>query len=112
MRPPPTGGGLGGRPNSEQDLQPAPPAHRVEGKRLLKLEADLYLETENGVVVIAFAPFTEGMKKWKQVAMAMAPGLAWWKAFRQRLDSLESSDRVVECWLVFGIEGQGVEISI
>ncbi|MDO8368393.1 MAG: UvrD-helicase domain-containing protein [Saprospiraceae bacterium] len=74
-------------------------------KRMLKLEADLYLETENGVVVISFAPFAEGMKKWKLVAQAVAPGLAWWREFQKR------SDYLVECWVVFPMEGQGVELS-
>ena len=85
-------------------------AERFQGNRLLKLEADLYIETENGSVVISFAPFAEGMKKWKQVAMALAPGLAWWREFRKRSDNLEPSDRVVQCWVVFVMEGQGVEV--
>ena len=96
-----------------------PPTYRVigeeanngMGKRLLKLEADLFLKTETGVVVIAFAPFAEGMKKWKQVAMALAPSLAWWQEFRKRSDDLGSSDRFVQYWVVFPIEGQGVEIT-
>ena len=75
--------------------------------RQLKLEADLFLETEHGVVVIAFAPFAEGMKKWKQVAMTLAPSLAWWREMQKRSDDLESSDRLVECWVMFGMEGQG-----
>ncbi|MFN0214028.1 MAG: UvrD-helicase domain-containing protein [Saprospiraceae bacterium] len=80
------------------------PAGEYYGKRLLKLEADLFLEPENGIVVIAFAPFAEGMKKWKQVAMTMVPGLAWWWELKKR------SDRMLECWVVFPMEGQGVQI--
>ena len=72
-----------------------------QGERLLALEADLFLETENGSVVIAFAHFAEGMKKWKQQALAMAPGLAWW-------GEAVLSDRLVQCWVVFPVEGQAV----
>jgi len=105
--------------SSEEGSKLMPPTYRVigeeanngMGKRLLKLEADLFLKTETGVVVIAFAPFAEGMKKWKQVAMALAPSLAWWQEFRKRSDDLGSSDRFVQYWVVFPIEGQGVEIT-
>ena len=89
-------------------LNPSPTGKA--GSRLLKLEADLFLETEKGWVVIAFAPFAEGMKKWKQLAIGLAPGLAWWQALKKRSDDLQSSDRLVECWVVFGLEGQGVEV--
>ncbi|MBC7773968.1 MAG: hypothetical protein H7246_00915, partial [Phycisphaerae bacterium] len=109
--PPLAGRGPEGRSSSEQGFQAAPPAFRVVGedanngteRRLLKLEADLFLETENGAVVIAFAPFAEGMKKWKQHAQGLAPGLAWWQ---------HAMERSVSCWVVFPIEGQMVEISL
>ena len=83
------------------------------GKRLLKLEADLYLETEKGAVVIAFAHFAEGMKKWKQQATAQTPSLAWWRELEQskRSDSATPSDRSVEYWVVFLIEGQALRVS-
>lgn len=76
-------------------------AESFQDKRLLKLEADLFLETEHGAVVIAFAPFAEGMKKWKPQALALAPSLAWWR---------ELQKRSLRCWVVFPMEGQGVEL--
>lgn len=71
------------------------------GKRVLKLDIDLFLETETGVVVIAFAPFAEGMKKWKQMAQNLAPSLCWWR---------EVKKSAVQCWVVFAMEGQAVEM--
>jgi ATP-dependent helicase/nuclease subunit A len=80
-------------------------AKTSEGKsRLLKLEADLYLETEHGIVVIAFAPFAEGMKKWKQQAQSVENRLAWWRELQKR------SGGTLQCWVVFPMEGQGVEL--
>ena len=79
------------------------------GSRLLKLETDLFLETENGAVVISFAPFTEGMKKWKHMAMAVVPSLAWWQELRKLADDSNSSDRVVQLFVIFPLEGQMVE---
>jgi hypothetical protein len=75
-------------------------AEGFQGKRLLKLEADLLLETENGVVVIAFAPFAEDMKKWKQLALAMTPALAWWKQIQKG---------AAQHWVVFPMEAQALE---
>lgn len=76
-----------------------------EGKsRLLKLEADLYLETGQGIVIIAFAPFAEGMKKWKQQALSVGNGLAWWREFERK------SGKAMQCWIVFPLEGQAVEL--
>ena len=73
----------------------------LQGKRLLKLEADLFLETTQGNVVILLAPFAEGMKKWKQVANSMMPVLAWWR---------QSYADPIQCWVVFPVEGQAVEL--
>ena len=96
--------------SNEQDTKPQSPHYRVVGedanngkrRRLLKLEADLHLETENGVIVIAFAPFAEGMKKWKHQAMMMAPGLVWWREIKK--------ESIRYC-VVFPVEGQYVELS-
>lgn len=79
-------------------------AECVQGKRLLRLEADLMLETEQGPVFISFAPFAEGMKKWKQHALSLAPGLAWWAEVQK--------PRNVETWVVFPLEGQAVELGV
>lgn len=69
--------------------------------RLLKLEADLFLQTPEGPVVIYFAPFAEGMKKWKQMAQNLAPVLAWWN---------EVKKEQVQCWIVFAMEAQAVPV--
>ncbi len=77
-------------------------AECFQGKRLLQLEADLVLETNNGQVVIAFAPFAEGMKKWKQQATTMMPALAWWSAIQKT---------EVQLWVVFPVEAQAVALN-
>jgi ATP-dependent exoDNAse (exonuclease V) beta subunit len=74
---------------------------RLLGQRQLTLEADLLLETPQGAVIIVFAPFAEGMKKWKQHAASLSPLLAWWSA---------QNISIVSCWVVFATEGQAVEI--
>jgi ATP-dependent exoDNAse (exonuclease V) beta subunit len=76
-------------------------AECFHGKRLLKLEADLLLETKNGWVVIAFAPFAEGMKKWKQQATTLMPALSWWKEIQKTSGQL---------WVVFPVEAQAVAL--
>ena len=86
-------------------------AEAYHGKRLLRLEADLFLETDQGVVVLAFGAFAEGMKKWKQQANALAPGLAWWREFCARSTDLKPAARSVKSWVVFPIEGQAVEVT-
>jgi ATP-dependent exoDNAse (exonuclease V) beta subunit len=75
-------------------------AEAPQGKRLLKLEADLYLETPSGPVILHFAPFAEGMKKWKQTVQGVSPLLAWWKVVKEG----------VEVWVIFGVEGQVVKV--
>jgi ATP-dependent exoDNAse (exonuclease V) beta subunit len=81
------------------------------GKRLLRLEADLFLETEPGPVIIAFAPFTEGMKKWKQVATAMLPRLAWWLPLLiEKMQKASNNDPNTQYWIVFPMEAQAVEV--
>ena len=77
-------------------------ANKGKGGRLLKLEAYLFLETEYGTVVIAFAPFAEGMNKWKQQVMVMIPELAWWREIKKH---------TIRCCIVFPIEGQYLELS-
>lgn len=75
--------------------------HHGRAKRLLRLEADLYLETAEGPVVFAFAPFAEGMKKWKQVAQPCANALSWWR---------QAKGASLRCWVLFPMEGQAVEL--
>lgn len=81
------------------------------GQRWLSMEADLFLETENGVVVIALAPFAEGMKKWKQVALSLSPSLAWWTQLQKASTGLRTFDGALQCWVVFPIEAQAVALS-
>jgi hypothetical protein len=76
----------------------------------LKLEADLFLETENGAVVVALAPFAEGTKKWKQVAQTLAPTLAWWRELRKRAGGIAPFDRDLAAWVLFPMEGLAVEL--
>lgn len=45
--------------------------------RLLRIEADLFLENQSQVCVLWFAGFAEGLKKWKQQTQSLAPLAAW-----------------------------------
>jgi hypothetical protein len=87
----------------------------LHGQRLLKLEADFFLENAEQSAVVLLAPFADGMKKWRQHAQALAPVLGWWRVMlRQRWsDELQSSGqpaKEVQFWVVFPIEGQAVEV--
>jgi hypothetical protein len=73
----------------------------AKAERLLRLEADLYLETAEGPVAIVFAPFAEGMKKWKQAAQPCANALSWWR---------QAKGPSLRCWALFPMEGQAVEL--
>jgi hypothetical protein len=90
----------------EQQFQPVKvlrkySAECFQGKRLLKLEAELVMETNNGQVVIAFAPFSEGMKKWKQQATTLMPALSWWREIKKT---------EVQLWVIFPVEAQAVAL--
>jgi ATP-dependent helicase/nuclease subunit A len=76
-------------------------ADASQGERLLKLEADLFLETPSGQVILHFAPFAEGMKKWKQTVQHASPLLAWWQVVMQGK---------IGAWVVFPVEGQVVKV--
>jgi ATP-dependent exoDNAse (exonuclease V) beta subunit len=88
------------------------PIDRLNGQRLLKLEADFFIENEETIAVVLFANFAEGMKKWRQQAQALAPVLGWWRVMlKQKWSSdSKSSDHSMQFWVVFPIEGQAVEL--
>jgi ATP-dependent helicase/nuclease subunit A len=76
------------------------------GKRFLRIEPDL-LEVQAGrVLTFTFAPFAEGMKKWKNHAQAFGPWLGWLRLGLQKA----YPDKICVCRVVFPIEGQMVEI--
>ena len=84
------------------------PLEGWQGKRLLQVQPDLFLENEDSVVAIQFANFAEGMKKWKQHAQSLAPLLGWTRMLLGQL----FPDKKVALWVVFGAEGQVVEIEV
>lgn len=49
----------------------------MAAQRLLKIEADLFLENSTTVCVLWFAGFAEGLKKWKQQTQSLSPLAAW-----------------------------------
>jgi ATP-dependent helicase/nuclease subunit A len=79
------------------------PLEGLINQRQLKIEADIFLETETQVTALLFAGFAEGMKKWKAQAQSVAP-LAGWTQFLLRQ---AYSEKNVEVWLVFPFEGMG-----
>ncbi|MBV6439687.1 MAG: DNA helicase UvrD [Haliscomenobacteraceae bacterium CHB4] len=76
------------------------------GQRVLKLEADFFLENDGSLAVVLFAPFAEGMKKWRQQVQALAPVLGWWRVLLRQV----WSNKEAQFWIVFPIEGQAVEL--
>jgi ATP-dependent helicase/nuclease subunit A len=83
------------------------PLRCEQAGQLLELEADLLLHLPNGgLAVIALVPNAEGMKKWKQNALALAGPLAW----TRHLLRTEQPTRDVSLWVVFGVDGQSVEM--
>ncbi|MBX2890910.1 MAG: UvrD-helicase domain-containing protein [Saprospiraceae bacterium] len=84
---------------------PSQPPHSDGRTRLLKLEADFFLENEENVAVVLFANFAEGMKKWRQQAQPLAQLLGWWRAMLK-----QQEPKHARFWVVFPIEGQAVEL--
>ncbi|MEQ1746646.1 MAG: 3'-5' exonuclease, partial [Saprospiraceae bacterium] len=76
------------------------------GERWLCTDADLLLENDHTVVVVLFAKFAEGMKKWKEQAKAVAP-LAGWLS---QMAPAVFPGKAVSYWVVFPVEGQAVEL--
>ncbi len=83
------------------------PVEGSVGRRLLKMEADLLFENAQAVQAVLFAGFAEGMKKWKAQVQASAPAMGW----LSRLLPLVFPEKQVRYWLVFGVEGQVVEVA-
>lgn len=77
------------------------------GKRQLRLEVDLYWENSAAAGIVLFAPFAEGMKKWKTQAQQKAQILAWCQLILHQMHPNKS----LHYWIVFPIEGQAVQVS-
>jgi hypothetical protein len=51
------------------------------------------------------------MKKWKQVATAMLPRLAWWLPLLiEKMQKASNNDPNTQYWIVFPMEAQAVEV--
>jgi len=119
--------GIGGIVNPEQVLRQAEafrqfvaaqfsprrwlPKFPVEGTingRLLSTDVDLLLEHDHAVAVLLFAKFAEGMKKWKEQAKAVAPLAGWLNVMSPAV----FSEKSVEYWIVFPVEGQLVRLNV
>lgn len=83
---------------------------RWQEGRLLKMEADYWLETQEGPVVLIFVPFAEGMKKWKKLAEQLQPSYAWWVSWWSQARKPES-DQAIRFWVVFPLEAQAVSLT-
>lgn len=83
---------------------------RWQDGRLLKLEADYWLETPDGPVVLVFVPFAEGMKKWKKLAENLQPTYAWWASWWAQAKKPEC-DKPIRFWIVFSLEAQAVSLA-
>ena len=86
--------------------RPKFPVEAWVGRRLLKLEADLWVENAENIEVLLFAGFAEGMKKWKAQAQAASPPAGWLYRVLPRM----YSGKTIRYWLVFALEGQVVEL--
>ncbi|MBK8195761.1 MAG: UvrD-helicase domain-containing protein [Lewinellaceae bacterium] len=75
-------------------------------ERQLRLEADLFLENREQVIVLMFAGFAEGMKKWRQQAQALAPAMGWSRVLLRRA----FPEKTIRYWAIFPIEAQCVEV--
>ena len=82
------------------------PVEGWQGRRYLKMEADLLLENPDAVHALFFAGFAEGMKKWKTQAQSAVAATGW----LSRLLPLVFSGKQISYWVVFPAEGQIVEI--
>ena len=86
--------------------QPKFPVEGWQGRRYLKMEADLLMESTGAVQVLFFAGFAEGMKKWKTQAQTAVAAAGW----LSRLLPVVFSGKQISYWAVFPVEGQIVEI--
>lgn len=82
------------------------PLEAWQGKRQLQYQADLLLENEQEMLLLLFAGFAEGMKKWRQQAQQLTP-LAYWGLFLLRQCWPHKTPR---CAIVFPWEGQVCEV--
>lgn len=77
-----------------------------QGKRLLQIQPDLFLENRDSVAAVYFAGFAEGMKKWKNHTQSLAPLTGWTQMLLRQV----FPDKRVGIWLVFAMEGQVIEM--
>ncbi|MCK6694369.1 MAG: UvrD-helicase domain-containing protein, partial [Thermoanaerobaculia bacterium] len=91
---------------SPAQWQPKFPVEGWQGRRYLKMEADLLLENTETVQALFFAGFAEGMKKWKTQAQTAAAAAGW----LSRLLPLIFPGKQITYWAVFPLEGQIVEM--
>jgi len=80
------------------------PLQGWQGKRLLQVQPDIFLENEDTVVAIQFAGFAEGMKKWKHHAQSLSPLMGWTQVLLRQL----FPEKKTAVWVVFAVEGQAV----
>jgi len=81
----------------------------VEGyynRRIIKMEADFLVETPSGYSLFQFSGPADGMKKWRNQAQSMAPGIAWMRWITTQMQP----DKKIETWIVFPFEGQMVVV--
>ncbi len=83
------------------------PFEAWRGQRFLRVEADLLFENDRTVALCRFAPFAEGMKKWEEVAKGQTPCAAWLSQLAERA----FPGKTIGVWLIFGAEGQVVEVT-
>lgn len=82
------------------------PVESMQGRRRLRVEADVLVQDTHTVCVFLFVGFAEGMKKWKAMAQTLAPVAGW---LHRTLPTVFPG-RDIRYWLVFALEGQAVEI--
>ncbi|MCB9355446.1 MAG: UvrD-helicase domain-containing protein [Lewinellaceae bacterium] len=94
-------------PDPAQGSDASLPEGKVSARaRLLRLEPDLLIAGQEQVGIVMFAHFAEGMKKWKQQALSSAPVLGWCRLQARQI----WPDKTPQCWVVFPMEGQAVEL--
>ena len=82
------------------------PLEAFDGERLVQVEADLWIETADKIVVLQFAGYADSMKKWKHQAQSCAPVVGW----IQWIVRQQFPGKAFEGWALFGVEGQAVRV--
>ncbi|TNE65446.1 MAG: DNA helicase UvrD [Bacteroidetes bacterium] len=84
------------------------PMEGPQGRRWLRVEADLLVIHAHGVAVFLFAGFADSMKKWKDQAKPVAQVAGW----INRLLPQAFPGKDLQYWLVYPLEGQVVELLV